>query len=283
MEYEFQLDSIMPNVVANLDGEWGGNVIGVKLDNFSIAIDTTISPKSGALFRSALTKAFDQEIKYLILTHYHADHVFGAQAFRDIPIISSTLTMKAMQKASRSKWSKEEIKEWQKTMGERGFLFDGLEITFPTRTFEQNEKITDGDWSVELHHVGGHTQGSSYVHIPKIGLLITGDLVFANRLPYAADDTMNPDQWITQLEHFLSMDVKVIIPGHGPLVDKPEIQALLEFLKGFRDATKEAITAGKPFGEIKVPKYFTVKNKQTLFLGQKRFYTFYYNQMHPPE
>jgi glyoxylase-like metal-dependent hydrolase (beta-lactamase superfamily II) len=188
-----------------------------------------------------------------------------------------------MQKASRSKWSPEEIKEWQKTMGERSFLFDGLEITFPTQTFDHQETIIDGDWRVEIHHVGGHTQGSSYVHIPKIGLLITGDLVFVNRLPYAADETVDPDQWIAQLEHFLTMDVKLIIPGHGPIVDKPGIQALLKFLIDFRSAAKEAIAAGKPFGEIKIPEYHTPENMQTVFLAQKRFYTFYYNQMYLPQ
>jgi len=50
-------------------------------------------------------------------------------------------------------------------------------------------------------------------------VLFAGDLLFAGKFPYAADDTCDPEAWIATLKTWLGMDILHVIPGHGPVTD----------------------------------------------------------------
>ena len=89
MDLKYDLEVVTPHTVANTRGVGRGNAGAVSLRNFTIAIDSTIYAKTALLFRQNLEKHFNLPIKYLIFTHYHADHIFGIGPFSDVTTISS--------------------------------------------------------------------------------------------------------------------------------------------------------------------------------------------------
>jgi len=88
MDVKYELERLTPLTVANTEGVGHGNVGAVSLRNFCIAIDSTVYVSTAELFRKNLEKTFGVPVKYLIITHYHGDHIFGIKPFRDLPVIS---------------------------------------------------------------------------------------------------------------------------------------------------------------------------------------------------
>ena len=76
MDITYDLESITPLTVANTTGEGRGNAGGIALRNFCIAIDSTMYVKTGELLLRNLESKFGIPVKYLIITHYHGDHIF---------------------------------------------------------------------------------------------------------------------------------------------------------------------------------------------------------------
>jgi glyoxylase-like metal-dependent hydrolase (beta-lactamase superfamily II) len=87
-------------------------------------------------------------------------------------------------------------------------------------------------------------------------VLFAGALMFAKGFPYAGDPTCNPERWMDAFRDFLPLDSEKLVPGHGPVVGKEEVEKHLAFFEALRDATKEAIKAGRGYEAIEVPEFY---------------------------
>ena len=65
------------------------NAAAVALDNFIVVIDPMYYPSQGRKFRKYLEKKYNLPVKYLFITHYHGDHVFGMSAFKGVEVIGT--------------------------------------------------------------------------------------------------------------------------------------------------------------------------------------------------
>ncbi len=277
MNISYDLEIITPHTAANTTGIGRGNAGGVALNDFIIAIDSTMFPKTGQLLRENLEKEFGLPVKFLLLTHIHGDHVFGTQAFKDTCIFSSTSLARSMPEVARTRWKPEDLEEWKKNQPEMAPLLDGLEFTFPFLGFTEKLEIVNDDLKLECYHCGGHTEGSCYAIFSEEKVLIAGDLIFAKTFPYAGDPSCNPDIWIQQLETFLRMDIEKIIPGHGPIVGKTEIKKHLDFFRELRKVVKDAIDANNDFNAIQVPDFYEDEGGRRKQSALEHWYKFYKN------
>ena len=130
---------------------------------------------------------------------------------------------------------------------------------------------------IEFHHAGGHTSCSVYGYYPDEKVLFAGDLIFAGQMPFAADVTCNPEQWIAVLKAWLSRDIVHVIPGHGPVAGMAEIRKHLDFFELLKQATLDAIQAGKEPQDITMPATYTVGEKEQWLVERtrKHWYEFY--------
>jgi len=238
-----KLNKISERVFANMEGETGGNVGIILLKDGVAAVDAQY-PVSGADFRRSIAKVVSNPVTHLLLTHYHGDHVFGNQAFEDCEIVAHRLHKETMEENLRTAWTNVErmLEEVRRMRPEKAWLYEGLRIVLPTKTFDERF-ILDG---VEMIHTGGHTAGSSVVFVADDRVLFAGDLVFAKTFPWGGDPSADPDSWIDAFKMILNMDVETIMPGHGPLCDKSEIKIQLEWFEAVRDEMKRLIAEGAP-------------------------------------
>lgn len=238
-----KLDRVSDRVYANTEGLTGGNVGIVVLTDSVAAVDAQY-PVSGADFRHSIGSVTDKPVAHLLLTHYHGDHVFGNQAFEDCEIVAHRLLKEKMEENLTTNWAPENLdrmmEEIRKTRPEREWLYEGLRIVLPTKIFEDRFTL-DG---VEMIHMGGHTAGSSVVHIPDDRILFSGDLVFAETFPWAGDPSVNPDNWIEAFRAILALDVDTIVSGHGPLCNKTEIRTQLKWFEAVREEMRRLIREG---------------------------------------
>ena len=272
MDLKYDLEVVTPHTVANTRGVGRGNAGAVSLRNFTIAIDSTIYAKTALLFRQNLEKHFNLPIKYLIFTHYHADHIFGIGPFSDLTTISSEQMIENMKSEGIKKQYEMRVKEFPK----QDPLAEGVEFKLPTVGFNDKLIIYDDDLHIEIMHLGGHTSGTSIIHFPHEKVIFTGDLIFANLFPYAGDQTCNPEKYIEAFEAMKSLNAEIFIPGHGiVLKGKNALDVYIKFFKDFRKSVKDAISDNIPLNNIEIPHEFAIFSEDMKTTSIKHWYNFY--------
>ena len=238
-----KLSKVSDRVHANWDGETGGNVGIITLDDTVLVVDAQY-PGSARRFREAIPRVTGKPLSHLLLTHVHGDHVFGNMVFEDLEIVSHRRLWEKMENSLEEEWAPENLgkmlETYRRDAPERWWLFEGLRIVAPTTTFTDRWEKN----GVELIHTGGHTDCSSIVYVQEDKTLFAGDLLFVGRFPWAGDPTADPDQWITAFQKILDMDVEKIVPGHGPLCGLGEVERQLKWMKEVKWIMKGLIEEG---------------------------------------
>ncbi|MFX1253866.1 MAG: MBL fold metallo-hydrolase [Promethearchaeota archaeon] len=244
-----KLESVTTHTVADtslLKINRSANVGGISLENYSIAIDSSSAYETGKAFRQQLEAFFNLPVRYLFLTHTHTDHRNGLNAFKDVTLIANQKCIKNMPKNVKLK-------------------------NFTIKSFDKQFLIEDNDLRVEFHYVGGHTIGSSVAYFPHEKVLFGGDLFFTGgvnfNLPFLkfyqnksynslGKKSGNPDEYINAFEKFNSMDIEIIVPGHGDVVFTPKelLNTQLIFFKSLRVFFIAAIEEKKGLKDIELPK-----------------------------
>ena len=193
-----------------------------------VVVDTLISAKNARQFIKDIRAISDKPVRYVINTHYHLDHVLGNSEFAKLGavIISHENDKKNLEKNGEAT-----LKNY-KNYGLTEKDVEGTSIAYPELTFNDRMEIDLGDQKVELLFIApSHTSGSILVYLPDRKILFAGDALFTNYHPFMAEGDL--DGWFKTLDYILKMDVDMIIPGHGPLSTKKDVEDMKEYLAAF--------------------------------------------------
>jgi len=241
------LRKLLDTIYVDTDGTNGGNHGAIILDDEILMVDSgMIHPKSHAS-KQFLESETGLSIKKLIFTHSHSDHVFGAQAFDPVLMISSEQMRKNCEDKLRHDWKHNTLLElYSQRKDDNPELWNAvqsLKIRMPDISFEYEISIGDNE-QVTAKLMGGHTSGSAIVICRDLGVIFVGDLIFSGQFPYGGDPTCNPDQWIHALEEVSSEQAETIIPGHGPVCGPQELDEYIDALRELRQNVRDALEAG---------------------------------------
>jgi len=177
------------------------------------------------------------EIRYLVNTEPHVDHVAG-NFFFDVPVIAQQGFGEAL-----ASLTAEGIKEWVRAGDPEGVsLMEGYFLRKPSITFSERLTLYLGDHTFEVIHLPGHTASQSAVYIPQERVVFTGDNIFHKCQTFFHEAF--PEQWLESLKRIEELDVDVIVPGHGEVCDKGYIGEQASFIEEWLDAVKRAIADG---------------------------------------
>ena len=192
-----------------------------------VLVDTPFLPDEVNQWQETVTRLCNKEIAYVINTHHHWDHVLGNAVYSP-HIIAHQATYDEMTKPdgtmcyffiSQRTDIPDDVKE----------QIYKMPIRLPNTTFEERMWLHLGDVSVELIHMGGHSESSIFVRVMEDRVLFTGDSFISNTHPFGGE--ANFAQWIDVLKKTLKMDVDFIVPGHGEISDKAEVERMLKFFQ----------------------------------------------------
>lgn len=281
MDWELELQQVGSGTFTVIDDRLGSNAGAVVLDDYIVAIDTTMRPQTARVFRNLLETRFQRPVRFLCVTHYHGDHIFGLSAFKDVAMLASSRLEPNLRRRMAADWSPEGIARWKTEDPSVAEWFDEVEFIFPALRLDHTARIGS---QILLHPSGGHTDCSLHAWLPGERVLFAGDLLFSGRVPWAGDMTCDPERWMAVLRDWLTWDISAIVAGHGPITGKDEIRKNLRFLETLKQATLATLAAGGNADQIPWPDTYPVPDDEAWIVSRSRLHWFdYYSKLPAPD
>jgi len=285
-----QLVTVAPGVHAWIGAGGDSNAGAIETPDGLLVIDAQQYPRLARQFRDALQAAVDQPLHMLINTHCHLDHTHGNVVFAELPILAHKKTLTAMEQGlgprSGDVWTITDFPTKLRMLFGQNIMelvpdgdpaqawfkqriglpdYDTVTIAPPTQTFADRFTFHLPNETVHLNYWGAaHCDGDIVVHLEKSKVVFLGDLLFHGRFPWLGDCDL--DGWIDRLARVLTLDVKVVIPGHGGPTDLRSVAAFRDMLIALRAAVDTAIKAGSSeeaaVREVHLPQYAGINRYQ---------------------
>ena len=220
---------------------------GVVVTPDGVVVFDALGTPSLAFKLCSLIKAItSQPIKKVIVSHYHADHIYGLQVLKDMG--AEVIAPAGARDYLASDTAKARLQERRESLFP--WVDENTHVVEPDVYVEQDTSFTLGGIDFELISLGStHSQGDLMLRVKPDDVLFSGDLVFEGRIPFVAGS--NPDVWMERLTTFNAGSVKYVVPGHGGLSANP-VQALQftrDYLSYLHDTMQQAVENLTPFDE----------------------------------
>ncbi len=211
-----------------------------------VVFDALGTPSLGWALLQEVRKVTDRKIRYVVLSHYHADHIYGLQAFRD----HSDAIIVAQERAGEYRDNEETADEKanQRLDQRRAALFPWVDgntrVVPPDITFGDRMTIALGDRRLTLLYAGpAHSSSDIMMMVEPDGVLFAGDIVQNGRIPFMNSDDVSTVHWLHALDEVAKLDPKFIIPGHGRTSTeaKQAIAFTRDYIQYLRDKMAAAV------------------------------------------
>jgi len=211
-----------------------------------VVIDALGSPALARQLVSAIRQVTPQPISHVIVTHYHADHIYGLQVFKALGarILAHRAARNYLNSDTarlRLQASRQELAPW---------IDASTELVEADQWLDADHELLLGGLRLQLKHVGpAHTPEDLVVYLPQERVLLAGDLVFRARIPFVGQ--ADSRRWIQALDNLLALDARLIVPGHGPVSQsaREDMQLTREYLGYLRSTMGRAARNMDPFEE----------------------------------
>ncbi len=285
-------DGVYARVVSP-DGEAVANAGVVVWDQSVLVFDTHFTPEGGNSLLSAIRSVTPKPVRYVVNSHWHADHAHGNQVFASAQLIASanarrdvlnldlpslnrtTRITQTQMKSLRNALAKETDPEKRRSLNEQiknreDYLqyASQLKITTPIIALDGNATIRDGKQDAHILFLGaGHTDGDIALYLPAQKIVFAGGLFFNSAIPNVQDAFML--DWIQTLGRLLQLDAEKFVPGHGPVGSKKDVENFLHYLEDLKAIVTPAVERGDSLEqithEIKIPVEYASYRFQNLF------------------
>jgi glyoxylase-like metal-dependent hydrolase (beta-lactamase superfamily II) len=239
----------------------GGNIAVSTGPDGVLMVDDQFAPLAEKI-AAAIEKLDQGPIKFVLNTHWHGDHTGGNAYFgRKASIVAHANVRKRL--ADKSDTPKEAL---------------------PVVTFGDSASVHVNGEEIRLIHLGpGHTDGDCIIHFTKSGVFHLGDLFFNGRFPFvdlgSGGDVAGLLKIIETALEKIPADAK-IIPGHGALASRADLEKYRDMLVDTTSLVKKAIADGKSVADVKaagLPEKY--KDWSSGFINTSRWLEVSYNSL----
>jgi glyoxylase-like metal-dependent hydrolase (beta-lactamase superfamily II) len=237
----FALKEVGPGVYAAIDGpehQAGSNAGFVIGDDEVLVVDAFFTPDAARALIAEIHRLTPKPIRYIVNTHYHADHTGGDQALSDAGAIII---------------AHKNVRGWVRTnninlFGDR--ITAGLKariaaLPLPDLVTDKDLIVWLGSRKVVVQTVLGHTGGDLTIFVPDAKVLFTGDLLWRKIPPNLIDGSVK--EWAATDDDFARMpDAAHIryVPGHGDLAGVADVMDFRAYLLDLERLVSEGRKAG---------------------------------------
>jgi len=216
----------------------------VVTDAGVVVIDALGTPSLAVKLRGLIRQVTDQPVVRVVMTHYHADHIYGLQVFKDegaeVWAPAGALAYLASPQAAAR-------------LEERRFSLDpcvneNTRLVTPDHIVRDNAAFSLGGVRFRINQLGAaHSDGDMSLFVVDDRVLYSGDIIFEGRVPYVGD--ANTKQWLAALTRMQTDGIDALVPGHGPAARDPAgaIAATRDYVAYLRQVMGAAVESLQDF------------------------------------
>jgi glyoxylase-like metal-dependent hydrolase (beta-lactamase superfamily II) len=208
-----------------------------------VVYDALGTPALGYRLLQHIRSVTDKPVEIVVAGHYHADHIYGLQAFKEhtratiwaqrdsaVYLSSRTLTARLAQR-------REALFPW---------VDENTYVVKPDKTFDRKHIFDMGDSRIKLVHAGpAHSPDDTIMIVQEHGVVFSGDLIYGGRLPFLAGEEVDTRKWLKALEYLQNIRPRprFVIPGHGQADANPAkaIAFTRDYIRYLRDTMGRAV------------------------------------------
>ncbi|MFN7723612.1 MAG: MBL fold metallo-hydrolase [Rubrivivax sp.] len=212
-----------------------------------LVVDGLGAPALAQELLAAIRRITPQPVRQVVVTHYHADHIYGLQALqaagaRVLAHPAARVYLNSDTAQQRLQSSRDSLAPW---------------VDADTRLVPADDWLPGDEQTLAL---GGqrfrvralgpaHTPEDLVVLAERSGVLFAGDLVFRGRIPFVGQ--ADSRGWIAALDRLIAWQPRWVVPGHGPASREPVADLVLtrDYLLHLRQVMGAAAEAMVPFDE----------------------------------
>ncbi len=242
----------------------------VILEDYVIMIDAGQEPASGKYVTDALRRITDKPIKYVVVSHYHDDHIMALPYFKSLGavVVGHSETARIIDEMGE-KLIQHRLELEAENRPELNFILDNAKIVNVDATFETKMVLGQGENRVELLYFGpARTPGDIFVWLPKEKILFTGDAINRSIQPINYDYP-NITQWTMSMDQATALGARLYVPMHGDSFEEETVREIINYYADLRLAVQSYIDRGVPLEQIQeeldLPKYNDWRNYEQRF------------------
>ena len=230
----------------------------VVTDDGVVVFDALGTPALGYRLLQRIREVTDKPVNRIVVSHYHADHIYGLQAFKDHagnpPVWAQRLAQNYASGSAATQGEDAQRRLEQRREALFPWVDENTRIVPPDHTFDDSATFEVGGVTFVLKHLGpAHAPGDSIMLVKDYGVLFSGDVIYKGRVPFLDSPETDIDHWLQGLDYLLKLDPqpRFIIPGHGSAsTDMSEaIAATRDYIDYVRDAMRKAVADFVPFDQ----------------------------------
>ena len=232
-----------------------------------VVFDTLGTPALGAALLSKIRAITMAPIKRVVISHYHADHFYGLQAFKQTS--AEVVAHSEVRKYLATDAPKARLAERRQSLFP--WVNESSTVIAPDRYLVKDERFKLGGLTFRIFHVGpAHTPEDLIMLVEEDGVLFAGDLMFAGRIPYVGDADVN--SWLSAIDRVVAFHPRILVGGHGQHSTNAAKDLMLtrEYLTFVRDAMRRAVEAGMDFEQAYASTDWSRFNKLPAFDAANR-------------
>lgn len=191
-----------------------------------VVIDALGSPALAQSLIECIRRLTPKPISHVLVTHYHADHIYGLQTFKaaGARIVAHRTALEYLNSDTarlRLEASRTDIFPW---------IDENTRLVHADRWIDTATSLNIGGFTFKMTPAGpAHTLEDLVIEVVERHTAFTGDLVFAGRIPFVGG--ADSRSWLKALQGLAASSPRVIVPGHGPHSAEP--QAAIQFTAGY--------------------------------------------------
>ena len=204
----------------------------------AVLIDTLAFPFETVDIKDFVEKRLGMTVRYVVYTHYHADHTNGAYLFPEAKVIGHALTRERLDTVGRQGLAR--AKEHSPELA-------NASVVLPEILMERGGLMLHlGKKTLQLLNSPGHSPDSISVLLREDRILFAGDMMMP--LPHIVDGSA--DDMIQSMRMIPDMGLENVVQGHGELVLRGEIddavRSNVKYLETARKKAEALVKRGKP-------------------------------------
>lgn len=216
-------------------------------DEGVVVFDSLGTPSLAKKLLDKIRETTRQPVKKVIVSHFHADHIYGLQVFEEVG--AEIIAPYGAQRYLSSDAAKERLEERQFSLDP--WVDKNTRLVLPDTTIEKSAQFTLGELTFTINFMGkAHSDGDLTLLVEPDRVLFSGDIIFQERIPFVG--SADSKKWLETLTKLETEGITALIPGHGPASTDPKntVSLTRRYLSHLRKVMGAGIEELTPFDEV---------------------------------